>query len=178
MRHLSSQLQHASVHATTSPSLRVLTCLLCNFCHVHPYNVHIENAGALKKGSHVVIKGFPCKVAELSTSKTGKHGHAKVNMVGLDIFTGKKYEDISPSSHNMDQPVVVRKDYQLIDIDDDGYITIMDDKHETRSDLHLDDTDEVHVKAKDDFVNGKDLIVTVLSALGSEKVIAAKELQN
>jgi len=25
----------------------------------------------------------------MSTSKTGKHGHAKVHMVALDIFTGK-----------------------------------------------------------------------------------------
>jgi translation elongation factor P/translation initiation factor 5A len=30
----------------------------------------------------------PCKIVEMSTSKTGKHGHAKVHMVALDIFTG------------------------------------------------------------------------------------------
>lgn len=49
-------------------------------------------AGALKKGSHVVIKGFPCKIIDYSTSKTGKHGHAKANIVGIDIFSGRKYE--------------------------------------------------------------------------------------
>ena len=63
-------------------------------------------------------QGRPCKIVEMSTSKTGKHGHAKVHMVALDIFTNKKYEDICPSTHNMDVPNVSRKDYQLIDVDD------------------------------------------------------------
>ena len=64
----------------------------------------------------------PCKIVEMSTSKTGKHGHAKVHMVALDIFTNKKLEDICPSTHNMDVPHVTRKDYQLLDIDDGDYI--------------------------------------------------------
>ena len=33
---------------------------------------------ALRKGGHVLMKGKPCKVVDMSTSKTGKHGHAKV----------------------------------------------------------------------------------------------------
>lgn len=97
-------------------------------------------------------------------------------MVGQDIFTGRKYEDVSPSSHNMEQPVVTRKDYQLIDIEDDGFVTLMDDKNETRADIKLDlDGDDNHKKVKADFDEGKDLFVTVLSAMGTEKIIASKE---
>ncbi len=69
---------------------------------------------ALRKNGFVVIKNRPCKIVDMSTSKTGKHGHAKVHLVAIDIFTGKKLEDLSPSTHNMDVPVVKRNEYTLV----------------------------------------------------------------
>merc|ERR1712039_467661 len=44
--------------------------------HTYP-----QQAGEIRKGSHLMIKGHPCKCIEVSTSKTGKHGHAKAHIV-------------------------------------------------------------------------------------------------
>ena len=78
---------------------------------------------------------------EITTSKTGKHGHAKANITGIDIFTDKKYEDSAPTSHNIDVPNVTRKDYTLIDIQSDGFLSLMLEDGTTREDLKL-PTDE------------------------------------
>merc|ERR1711955_7961 len=125
-----------------------------------------QQCSALRKNGYVMIKGRPCKIVEMSTSKTGKHGHAKVHMVALDIFTGKKYEDICPSTHNMNVPNVKRTDYQLTNIDD-GYVDLMDDNGETKSDLKVPD-DEVGKEVTERFDNGDNFVVTVLCAVGEE----------
>lgn len=93
-------------------------------------------AGEVKKGMTVMLKGFPCKVIEVTTSKTGKHGHAKANITGLDIFTGKKYQDISPTSHNMVAPFVANVAYTITD-SQDGYAVLLDDQGELREDLKV-----------------------------------------
>merc|ERR1711955_133267 len=125
-----------------------------------------QQCSALRKNGYVMIKGRPCKIVEMSTSKTGKHGHAKVHMVALDIFTGKKYEDICPSTHNMNVPNVTRQDYQVTNIDD-GFVDLMDDNGETKSDLKVPD-DEVGKEVTERFDNGDNFVVTVLCAVGEE----------
>ena len=120
------------------------------------------------------MKGCPCKIVEMSTSKTGKHGSAKVNLTGIDIFTNKKYEDISPSTHNMDVPVVTRKEYQLIDIANDGFMSLMLDDGSVKDDIKI-PAGEDGEKMTRDFKDGKDLLVTVLCAVGQEACVSFKE---
>lgn len=136
-----------------------------------------QQCSALRKNGYVLIKGRPCKIVEMSTSKTGKHGHAKVHLVGIDIFTSKKYEDICPSTHNMNVPNVSRSDYQLNDIQSDGFLELMDDNNEIREDLKLPETD-LGKEIRSKFDNGEGLLVTVLKAMGEEMVVGHKALQN
>ena len=94
-------------------------------------------AGEVRKGGYVMLKGKPCKVISVSISKTGKHGHAKANIVGLDVFTNKKYQELSPTSHNMTAPAMYRSEWQLTDVSREGTMTLMDANGGTRSDLDL-----------------------------------------
>jgi len=127
---------------------------------------------SLRKNGFVVLKGRPCKIVEMSTSKTGKHGHAKVNMVGIDIFTNKKYEDMCPSTHNMDVPNVKRLDLQLVNIQD-SFLSLMADNGDVREDLRLPEG-PLGTEIQTKFEAGEDLIISVLSSMGEECAVAVK----
>ncbi|CAG7961884.1 unnamed protein product [Penicillium nalgiovense] len=130
---------------------------------------------ALRKNGHVVIKNRPCKIIDMSTSKTGKHGHAKVHLIATDIFTGKKLEDLSPSTHNMDVPHVNRKEYQLLDITEDGFMSLMTDNGDTKDDVKVPDND-VGEKINQMFtVEEKECNIVVLTAMGEEAAMECKE---
>ena len=45
-----------------------------------------QQCSGLRKNGYVVIKNRPCKIVDMSTSKTGKHGHAKVLLVNNKII--------------------------------------------------------------------------------------------
>merc|ERR1711924_413767 len=125
------------------------------------------------------------KVAEVTTSKTGKQGHAKAHIVALDIFTGKKYEDLCPTSHNLEVPFVKRTEFQLLTADpDSGEVSLLLESGETKDDLNLptkvvigEPTEEDQkisadiLKAVDD---GKTVIVAVLAACKNEKIVGMK----
>jgi len=139
-----------------------------------------NEAGQIRVGGYVMLKGHPCKLADVSTSKTGKHGHAKCNMMGYDIFTGKRHEEIIQSTHTAQVPFVTRKDYTLTDINE-GFVTLFDEEtSECREDVKLPDAPEgfareIQNKFTEAEASGKVLIVSVLSAMGHEQIIAIKE---
>ncbi|KAJ7058261.1 eukaryotic translation initiation factor 5A-2 [Mycena amicta] len=128
---------------------------------------------ALRKNGHVVIKGRPCKIVDMSTSKTGKHGHAKVHLIAIDIFTGKKLEDICPSTHNMDVPNVQRNEYTLVNVDD-GFLNLMTADGTPKDDVKVPESD-LGKQIAEEFEAGKELLVTIVSAMGEEQAISFKE---
>ena len=132
-------------------------------------------AGSIRKGGHIMVKDRPCKVVDISTSKTGKHGHAKCHFVAIDIFTNKKIEEICPSTHNISVPNVTRKEYQVIDIQEDDYISLLDENGEPKDDLQLPDDIELSENIRNKFNEGiDDVLITTICAISNEKIISLK----
>jgi len=133
-------------------------------------------AGQIKKGGYMMIKGKPCKVVSISVSKTGKHGHAKCNFVATDIFTGKKLEDMVPSTHGTTVPVVSKTEWEIIDIEGDE-LTLMDEGGNQKTDLNLPTFPEEMADEIRDAWNGGEnsVMVTVQKAVGIEQVIGWKK---
>eukprot|EP01083_Nonionella_stella_P109655 319974_1 len=132
-------------------------------------------AGQIRKGGLIMIKGQPCKVLDVSTSKTGKHGHAKCNFTAVNIFNNKKLEDMIPSTHGTTVPVVARTEYTLVDISDEDFMTLMDENGDTREDLKLPTWPDTYAsELRAEFDDGKQLVLTVLKACGQEQVMSHK----
>ncbi|KAI2625196.1 eukaryotic translation initiation factor 5A-2 [Xylaria nigripes] len=138
-----------------------------------------QQCSSLRKNGFVVIKGHPCKIVDMSTSKTGKHGHAKVHLVGTDIFTDKKYEELCPSTHNMDVPNIEVKNYLLDYATDDGFLHLHMDgvplDHPVKSPEGA--VGEALRKLIDDQgepLNDEGVSVTVKLAMGQEHVTDVK----
>jgi translation initiation factor 5A len=128
--------------------------------------------------SFIMIKGRPCKVLSIAVSKTGKHGHAKCNFLATDIFTGKKLEDMVPGSHGTTVPIVNKADWEIIDIQEDGELTLMDEGGNQKVDVNLPTIPDGYGKEiREAWAEGENtIIVSVQSAVGEEAVVGYKKV--
>jgi len=128
-------------------------------------------ASQIKKGKYVMLKGKPCKVSDVKTSKTGKHGHMKVNITGVDVLYGKKYNDVMPGHANCLEFKYDKREYQLLDLHE-GSIECLDPTNNKTETFNLDPEQEITEKLKADYEAGKSLLVSIVRApveLGSDK---------
>ena len=151
-------------------------------------DVHHADAGAqemttipvnkLKKGGYVLIEGRPCRVVDITKSKTGKHGHAKAGIAGTDLFTGRRYETHLPTSHEIEVPFVDRQDYALINIED-NHTQLLTLDGNLREDVDLppegNDMRDRVVNLFNEVANTNDqVVVTVITSNGESLIVDCK----
>ncbi|CAF9933934.1 MAG: Eukaryotic translation initiation factor 5A [Heterodermia speciosa] len=130
-------------------------------------------ASTLRKGGYILIKTHPCKISSLSTSKPGKHGHAKLSLEAYDIFTHKKYEELSPAHANVEVPVVTKREFLVLLVErEGGWLSLWDrEKGETKDDLKVPEG-EVGERIERLWRGEEgEVFVTVLGAMGREMVV-------
>ena len=131
----------------------------------------LQQSSSIKVGGFVVIEGRPCRVVEKSTSKTGKHGSAKDHFQGEDIFTGKKMVFMCSTTTKLDVPKITKIEYMVMDMDDDGFLSLLLNGRDKRDDLCAQGlADEIRAAINE----GKGVYVTVMSALGEEIVTSMR----
>lgn len=76
----------------------------------------LVSIGSLKKGDTLLIDGAPCRVTTIQISRPGKHGHAKVNLMGVGVIDGKKRNIVMPGHDKIDVPIIEKKNAQVLSI--------------------------------------------------------------
>jgi len=88
----------------------------------------------------------------------------KCNITGIDVLTGKKYNDVVPGHANMIEFKLEKNEYALIDIAADGTTISCLTKENKEVTVVTDPESEVFKKMKADFDGGKSLLVAVIRA--------------
>jgi translation initiation factor 5A len=139
-------------------------------------NTYPMQAGDLKNNGYIVINGKCCKVIDFTLTKQGKHGATKANIIAIDIFTEKRFEVSYPSSVRVDIPVIKRNEYTIINIDSEGYCTLMDPSGKIRSDLKLPEDKVLAERITKMRSGGKEIAVTVVCAMGIDMIFECTEV--
>jgi len=97
----------------------------------------LKDVGEMKKGSTMLIDGAPCKVVAVSTSKPGKHGHAKHRIEGVGLIDGKKRQIVCPGG-DVEVPIIEKRTAQVLSMVGDT-VNVMDMESFETFDLKITD---------------------------------------
>ena len=135
---------------------------------------------SLKKGGFCMIRDQPCKITEMTQKpKATSKGNDRIHLVGVHMSTGKKYEDTLLATLPIDQILVTRETYDVLDVDThQGTVSVLLKSGETKDDLNLEKSDnplEKYSPVCSDLVTrfeaGEELRVVVQGALGQETIV-------
>ncbi|KAJ7198306.1 eukaryotic translation initiation factor 5A [Mycena pura] len=129
---------------------------------------------ALRTQHHVLIKDRPVRIVDLTVSRCACKNRGKMHIVGIDIFTRKKLEDVTPVKASISAPILVSAEYTLLNIDG-PILNLLTKGDELKDDVNVPGGD-LGASLMAAFREGKELRVKTLSALAEEHVVAYEEV--
>ncbi|NHJ48245.1 MAG: translation initiation factor IF-5A [Asgard group archaeon] len=110
------------------------------------------DANSIKRGSYILVDEEPCQVLDLSHSKTGKHGHAKIRMEVIGLFDKKKRSPVMPSTAKVQVPLIDKRNAQVISLEGEEMSVMDSESYETLSIPKP--ANEEYLKKLEEIVNG------------------------
>ena len=98
----------------------------------------LASVGSLQKGSYIIVDGVACRVTSTATSRPGKHGHAKVNMMAVGLIDEKKRNVVLPGHDQVEVPVIDKRTPQVLSVTGD-VANVMDSESYETFDMKVDD---------------------------------------
>ena len=98
----------------------------------------LASVGSLQKGSYIIVDGVACRVTSTATSRPGKHGHAKVNMMAVGLIDEKKRNVVLPGHDQVEVPVIDKRTAQVLSVTGD-VANVMDSESYETFDMKVDD---------------------------------------
>jgi len=77
---------------------------------------NVQEIRELREGRYVIIDDEPCKIVSITTSKPGKHGSAKANLVAMGLWTGQKRTITAPVTDKVQVPMIDRRQAQVVSV--------------------------------------------------------------
>jgi translation initiation factor 5A len=68
----------------------------------------------MKPGKYILIDGVPCKIQNMTHSKPGKHGGARVRIEAAGVFEDVKKSMIKPASDKAETPMMDKRTAQVL----------------------------------------------------------------
>lgn len=120
-----------------------------------------STAKDLKEGKYVLIEDIPCRIVEIETSKSGKHGGAKMRVTAMGVFDGQKKTLLTPGDQDVEVPIIERRN-----------IIIMNISGKTADVMDLESNEQFSIEIPDELManaeTGKE--AEVLQAMGRRKI--------
>src|SRR3989338_2331350 len=95
------------------------------------YEKKSVSVGSLKKGDTIIVDDVPCKITDIATSRPGKHGHAKVNLMAVGILDGKKRNLVMPGHDKVEAPIIGKKTAQILAVNENNANVMDMESYET-----------------------------------------------
>jgi len=130
---------------------------------------------SIRVGSYILLDDVVVRVVETHTAKPGKHGSAKMLINAVEVITGKQKSGFCHTGGMIDVPVIDRKEYQLLDVND-NFLSLLDHNGNTRDDITI-ESNEIGDKIRSMFEKSEEtryIMVQVMHFMDVDLVVDAK----